>query len=68
MSLAKLSTALLAISFIASCAPEPPPQKTIFDPMLQQKQKAKDVQNTMDANSDATRKAVDAQERGDSSQ
>jgi len=68
MSLAKLSTALLAISFISACAPEPPPKKTIFDPLLQQEQKAKDVQHTVDANSEANRKAVDAQERGDSSQ
>ena len=66
MSLAKVSTLSLALLFTASCAePAPPPKKTVFDPLTQQLQKARDVQKTVDANAASTRKAVDAQERGD---
>jgi hypothetical protein len=59
-----ISTSVL---FIANCAsPDPPPpKKTVFDPLLQAEQRAKDVQKTVDQNSDSTRKAVDTQERGD---
>jgi hypothetical protein len=52
--------------FIMSCgSPEPPPKKTVFDPLLQAEQRAREVQNTVDAHAEATRKAVDTQERGD---
>jgi hypothetical protein len=62
----RILTISLSISFIVSCgADEPPPKKTVFEPMLQTEQRARDVQKTVDANTDATRKAVDAQERGD---
>jgi hypothetical protein len=37
----------------------------VFDPLTQQLDKARDVQKTVDQNSDNTRKAVDSQERGD---
>jgi hypothetical protein len=37
----------------------------VFDPMLQAEQRARDVQKTVDQHADATRKAVDTQERGD---
>jgi hypothetical protein len=37
----------------------------VFDPLLQTEERARDVQKTVDAQADATRKAVDAQERGD---
>jgi hypothetical protein len=48
-------------------SPDPPaPQaKTVFDPLTQQLGRAKDVQSTVDANTQTTRKAVDAEERGD---
>ena len=68
MGLLKVSTLSLSVLFISGCsAPEPPPapKKTVFDPMTRQLDKAHDVQNKVDANTDATRKAVDAQERGD---
>ena len=72
MRLLKFSTMPLLISFIAACSsgqtpepPPPPPAKTVFDPLTQQMQRAKDVQKTVDQNTDATRKAVDNQERGD---
>jgi hypothetical protein len=56
----------LSVLFIMSCgSPEPPPKKTVFEPLLQAEGRAKDVQKTVDANADATRKAVDTQERGD---
>lgn len=73
MGLTKITTLALAVSFILGCTkappePPPPPQKTVFDPLTQQLDRAKDVQKTVDQNTDATRTAVDAQERGDSSQ
>jgi hypothetical protein len=62
----RVLTTSLSILFIVSCAsPPPPPKKTVFDPLLQTEQRARDVQKTVDANADATRKALDTQERGD---
>jgi hypothetical protein len=62
----KILTASLGVSFILSCAsPEPPPKKTVFDPLLQSEERARGVQKTVDAQADAQRKAVDAQEHGD---
>jgi hypothetical protein len=59
-------TVSLSVLFIVSCgSPEPPPKKTVFDPLLQAEERAKEVQKTVDVNADATRKAVDIQERGD---
>ncbi|MGC2032059.1 MAG: hypothetical protein WA642_18730 [Steroidobacteraceae bacterium] len=57
----------LSILFTVGCAPAdpPPPQKTVFEPLLQAEQRARDVQKTVDEHADATRKAVDTQERGD---
>lgn len=56
MGVLKLSTVLLAVL-----------SETVFDPLLQAKQRATDVQKTVDQNAGAARKAIDAQERGDSS-
>jgi hypothetical protein len=62
----RVLTISLSVLFIMSCgSPEPPPKKTVFDPLLQAEQRAKDVQKTVDQNADSTRKAVDTQERGD---
>jgi hypothetical protein len=64
------STAALAVLFIQSCSGQqdaPPPTKTIFDPLTQQLNHAREVQKTVDRGADATRKAVDSQERGDAS-
>ncbi|MGA2709733.1 MAG: hypothetical protein ACLQJ0_15665 [Steroidobacteraceae bacterium] len=63
---------LVPICLLMGCgsaqAPQPkPPEKTVFDPLLQQEQRARDVQKTVDANAVRTRKAVDAQERGEES-
>jgi hypothetical protein len=67
MGYCKFMTMALAVLFSVSCAsPEPPPPpKTVFDPLLQAEQRARDVQKTVDEHADATRKAVDTQERGD---
>jgi hypothetical protein len=67
MGLARGLTMALSVMFIVSCStPEPPPpKKTVFDPLLQTEQRARDVQKTVDQNADSTRKAVDTQERGD---
>jgi hypothetical protein len=66
MGLLRVLTMSLTVLFTLSCAsPEPPPKKTVFDPLLQTEERARDVQKTVDAQADATRKAVDAQERGD---
>ena len=67
MGLFKNVTMSLSILFIAGCAPpdRPPPAKTVFDPLLQAEQRARDVQKTVDEHADTVRKAVDTQERGD---
>ena len=56
---------ILGCSSHQSPDPPPPPAKTVFDPLTQQLGRAKDVQNTVDANTENMRKAVDSQERGD---
>ncbi len=67
-----ISAISLAAMFILGCSshqnppPPAPPAKTVFDPLTQQLGRAKDVQNTVDANTENMRKAVDSQERGDS--
>jgi hypothetical protein len=58
----------LSVLFIVSCAsPDPPPKKTVFDPLVQAEQRARDVQKTVNAQAEAASKAVDTQERGDTS-
>jgi hypothetical protein len=64
----KILTLSLSVLFTLGCtAPPPPvpPKTTIFDPLVQSEQRARDVQKTVDQNADSTRKAVDTQERGD---
>jgi hypothetical protein len=70
MGMLKLSSLALAVLFIIGCSPgqipdSPPPAKTVFDPLTRNLDKARGVQQAADANADATRKAVDSQERGD---
>ena len=68
MSLPKYLTMSLSVLFIVSCAsPEPPPKTTVFDPLLQSEQRARDVQKTVNEQADAARKAMDTEERGDTS-
>ena len=62
----RIWTISVSVLFIVSCGSnEPPPKKTVFEPLLQTEQRARDVQKAVDANAEATRKAVDTQERGD---
>ena len=71
MGMLKLSTVWLALMFIHGCSsgqppPDaPPPPKTVFDPLTQQLDRARDVQKTVNQSAEDTRKAVDSQERGD---
>ena len=67
MGLLRVSTMSLSVLFIVSCAsPDPPPPKqTVFDPLLQSEQRARDVQKPVNAQADPASKAVDSQERGD---
>jgi hypothetical protein len=66
MGYVKSGTMALSVLFIASCSSPapPPPSKTVFDPLTQQVDKARDVQKTVDEEAEKTRKAIDAQERG----
>jgi hypothetical protein len=72
MGIFGVSAVSLAVMSILGCSshqspdPPPPPAKTVFDPLTQQIGRAKAVQNTVDANTENMRKAVDSQERGDS--
>jgi hypothetical protein len=66
MAMLQNVTTSLSVLFIVACAsPEPPPTKSVFAPMLQAQERAREVQKTVDEHADATRKAVDTQERGD---
>ena len=66
MGYVKCWTMALAVLFTAGCsAPEPPPKKTVFDPLTQQMDKAREVQKTVDEAAERTKKAVEQQERGD---
>lgn len=66
INFSKLTIGVLLSAGCASPDPPPPPHiKTVFDPLTQQLDRARDVQKTVDQNSDSTRKAVDSQERGD---
>ena len=69
MGYVKYWTAALAVLFIASCSSQepPPPAKTVFDPLTQQMDKAREVQKTVDEGAEKSRKAIDDQERGDPS-
>jgi len=70
MGYVKCWTIALSVLFTTSCsAPPPPPpqktvQKTVFDPLTQSIDKAREVQVTVDENAAKTRKEIDAQERG----
>ena len=72
MGIFGFSAVSLAVMSILGCSShqspdsQPPPPKTVFDPLTQQIGRAKDVQNTVDANTENLRKAVASQERGDS--
>ncbi len=68
MKLLHYTSVCLAVSCLMACSEPPPPKKTVFDPMTQQLERARAVQNTVDQNTDQTRKAVDAQERGQESE
>ncbi len=66
MGYVKCWTMTLAVLFTVSCSSQEPPAppKTVFDPLTQQMDKARDVQKTVDENAEKTRKAIDEQERG----
>jgi hypothetical protein len=68
MGYVKCWTTALVVLFIASCSapPPPPPEKNVFDPLTQQLDKARDVQKTVDEEAEKNRKAIDDQERGES--
>jgi hypothetical protein len=65
MDALKRLTLPLAILFICGCSDPPPPAKTVFDPLTHNLGKARAVQDTVNSQALDTRKAVDAQERGD---
>jgi hypothetical protein len=66
-------TLLLGVLFIQACSPGQPPEPksqssaTVFDPMTQQMDKARAVQGTVNQQAADTQKAIDAEERGTSS-
>jgi hypothetical protein len=67
MGYVKCWTTALSVLFIASCSsPQPPPKKNVFDPLTEQMDKARDVQKTVDEEAEKARKAIDNQERGES--
>lgn len=66
-----VTAALLGAALLAGCSreeppPPAPPSQTVFDPMTQTMDRARAVQGTVDAQSQATRQAVEAAEGGES--
>lgn len=68
---------LLTLVFLAACSPDKapapeapasPPQKTVFDPLTQQMERAREVQGTVDAQAQATRKGIEAGEGNEAAQ
>jgi hypothetical protein len=54
--------------FIFGCSssqPPPAPAKSVFDPLTQQVDRARDVQQTVEENAARTRQALENQERGE---
>jgi hypothetical protein len=66
MGYVKCWTMALSVMFMASCSSQerPPAPKTVFDPLTEQMDKAREVQKTVDENAEKSRQAIDAQERG----
>jgi hypothetical protein len=68
MGYVKRMTMTLVVMFIVSCSssqPPPPPAKTVFDPVTQELDRAREVQKTVDENAARTRQAIENQARGD---
>ena len=70
MGVVKVSALSLAL-WLGGCSrptaeppPPPPPAKTVFDPMTQSLERARGVQQTVNQQADATRRDIDAAERG----
>jgi hypothetical protein len=67
MGYVKRMTMTLAVMFIVSCSASqpPPPARTVFDPVTQELDKAREVQKTVDENAAKTRQAIENQARGE---
>lgn len=67
MGYVKRMTMPLVVMFIVSCSASqpPPPAKTVFDPVTQELDRAREVQKTVDENAAKTRQAIENQARGD---
>jgi hypothetical protein len=67
MGYVKRMTMTLVVMFIVSCSASqpPPPAKTVFDPVTQELDRAREVQKTVDENAAKTRQAIENQARGD---
>jgi hypothetical protein len=67
MGYVKRMTMTLVVMFIVSCSASqpPPPAKTVFDPLTQELDRAREVQGSVDANAARTRQAIENQARGD---
>jgi ABC-type transporter MlaC component len=67
MGYVKRMTMTLVVMFIVSCSASqpPPPAKTVFDPLTQELDRAREVQKTVDENAAKTRQAIENQARGE---
>jgi hypothetical protein len=61
----RILTLGLCILFASCSSKQPPPPKTVFDPLTQDLDRARDVQKSVDENTEKSRQAVQAQENGD---
>ncbi len=60
----RIVTAALVTIALTACAPDKPPEKTVFDPQVEALKKARQVEAQAQQNADAQRRATEAAEGG----
>ncbi len=58
----RVTLATLAMIALAACAPDKPPDKTVFDPQVEALKKARQLEAQVQQNADAQRRAIEAAE------
>lgn len=61
-----LITLTMCLGLLTACGDSNPPQKTVFDPMLETKQKARDVEKKLEESAQKQREQMERNEQGES--
>jgi hypothetical protein len=60
-----LLVAVISLGIVTGCGESKPPQKTVFDPLLQTKQKARDVEQKLQESAQRQKDEIEQGERGE---